>query len=105
MATLAFASASASAQSTLAQDNRELLQQLQAVHGLQPAQMDKIRAIFAGSNIIGQGNPAITRHPLTPEQCKEQAHAQGVIFENPRFERICGAKYMAPLYNPQPQTA
>ncbi len=100
---LALASASASAQSTLVQNNRELLDQLQAVHGLQPAQMDRIRTIFAGSNVIGQGNPAITSHPLTPAQCKEQARAQGIVFENPRFERICGVKYMAPLYDPKTQ--
>jgi len=92
------------AQTTLAQNNAQMLQQLQAVHGLQPAQMERIRAIFAGSNIIGQGNPAVTRHPLTAEQCVAQSHAKGIVFENPRFERICGAKYMAPLYNPRTQT-
>jgi formylglycine-generating enzyme required for sulfatase activity len=96
-------SASSGAQ-TLAQNNTQMLQQLQTVHGLQPAQMERSRAIFAGSNIIGQGNPAITRHPLTTAQCVAQAHAKGVVFENPRFERVCGAKYMAPLYNSRMQT-
>jgi hypothetical protein len=81
-----------------------LLQQLQAVHKLQPAQMDAIRAIFAGSNIIGQGNPAITRHPLTPAQCEARAREKGIVYGNPRFERICAAKYMAPLYDPATQT-
>ena len=97
-------SASSEAQTTLAQNNAPMLQQLQAVHGLQPAQMDRIRAIFAGSSIIGQGNPAVTQHPLTTTQCAAQAQARGIVFENPRFERICRAKYMAPLYNPGAQT-
>jgi Sulfatase-modifying factor enzyme 1 len=95
--------ASGQTQSTLAENNAILFQQLQTVHGLQPAQINKIRAIFAGSRIIGQGNPAITRHAMTPEQCEARAHAAGVIFEDPQFERICGAKYMAPLYNPATQ--
>jgi hypothetical protein len=97
-------SASAQTSLTVVQNNAVLLQQLQAVHKLQPSQMDAIRTIFAGSNIIGQGNPAITSHPLTPAQCEAQARQQGIVFENPRFERICGAKYMAPLYDPATQT-
>ena len=102
--TLCVATSGTEAQSTLAQNNSVLLQQLQAAHGLQPAQMDRIRRIFAGSNIIGQGNPVITQHPLTPAQCEARASAAGVVFENPRFEGICGAKYMAPLYDPATQT-
>ncbi|HEX4674691.1 MAG TPA: hypothetical protein VH209_05145, partial [Steroidobacteraceae bacterium] len=89
----------AAAQTTLAERNTELLHQIEEVHHLTPAQMEKIRAIFAGSRIIGQGNPAITQHPATPEQCAAKLHQQGVVYANPRFERICGAKYMAPLYD------
>jgi formylglycine-generating enzyme required for sulfatase activity len=88
---------------TLAERNSELLGQIEEVHKLTPAQMDKIRAIFAGSRIIGQGNPAITQHPVTPEQCEAKLRQQGVAYANPRFERICGAKYMAPLYDPATQ--
>ena len=88
---------------TLAERNAELLHQIEDVHKLSPAQMDKIRAIFAGSRIIGQGNPAITQHPVTPEQCEAKLRQQGAAYANPRFERICGAKYMAPLYDPATQ--
>jgi hypothetical protein len=95
--------ATADAQTTRAENNAKLLEQLQQVHGLQPAQMDKIRAIFARSPVIGQGNPAITRHPLTPEQCELTLQQQGAKYANPQFERICGAKYMAPLYDPATQ--
>lgn len=96
-------SLSATAQTTLAERNAELFRELQEVHGLTPQQMQKIKAIFAGSRIIGQGNPAITQHPMTPEQCKARVQQQGATYGNPRFERICGAKYMAPLYNPKTQ--
>jgi hypothetical protein len=97
---LALACTSAQAQATLAERNAELLRELQEVHGLSAAQMDKIRAIFAGSRIIGQGNPAITQHPVTPEQCQLKLKQQGVAYANPHFAQICGAKYMAPLYDP-----
>jgi len=95
--------ASAAAQTTLAGNNAGLFQQLQTVHGLRPDQMEKIRRIFAGSPVIGQGNPAISKHPVTAEQCAARLAAQAVSYVNPRFERICGARYLAPLYDPATQ--
>lgn len=97
-----------SAQTSLAENNALLLRQVQEVHGLDTSQMDKLREIFARSRVIGQGNPAITRHPLTPGQCELKLKQSGVTYADPRFERICGAKYMAPLYDPateQPEDA
>jgi hypothetical protein len=86
---------------SLQQQNEILLQQLQREHGLSDQQMSEIRKIFAGSRYhIGQGNPAVTEHPVTPEQCKVKLEQLGVHYENPRFEKICKAKYMAPLYDP-----
>jgi formylglycine-generating enzyme required for sulfatase activity len=90
----------AGATSELAERNQQLFQQLQAVHGLTDRQMAALRALFAGSGVIGQGNPAITLHPVTPEQCRAKLAAQHVDYANPEFERICGGKYMAPLYDP-----
>jgi len=89
---------------TLAERNAKLFTELQQVHGLSDEQMATIRAIFAGSRIIGQGNPAITQHPLTPEQCLARLQQRGGSFENACFERICGRKYMAPLYDPAHQS-
>ncbi len=89
------------AQTTLAERNEELFRQLQAEHQLTPAQMARIREIFAASRIIGQGNPAITQHPVTPEQCAAKLQQQGINYANARFQRICGAKHMAPLYDPK----
>lgn len=100
---IALLSTLADAQTTLAKNNAQLLQQLQTVHRLSPVQMQAIRSVFASSPVIGQGNPAITRHPVTSEQCVAQLRTLSVSYDNPRFERICAARYMAPLYDPATQ--
>jgi formylglycine-generating enzyme required for sulfatase activity len=97
---LAFVLAAAT---TLEQQNEQVLRQLQEVHQLKPQQMAEVRAIFARSGVIGQGNPAITEHPVTPEQCRARLEARSVNYDDGRFEAICGARYMAPLYDPANQ--
>ena len=92
--------APAAAQTSLQEANALLFQQLKSVHNLSAAQMERLQKIFAGSRVIGQGNPAITRHPMTPEQCK--AKIGGISrYDNARNRRICGDRYMAPLYDPR----
>ena len=83
----------------LQEQNVALWRQLQDVHGLSEAQMDAIRVLFARSGYIGQGNPAITHHPVTPQECQTRLEGLSVRYENSAFETICSAKYMAPLYN------
>lgn len=80
--------------------NEQLFSQLQSVRGLSDRTIEAIRAIFAHSGFIGQGNPAISEHPETPEQCRAKLERQSVSYANLEFERICHAKYMAPLYDP-----
>lgn len=65
--------------------NLALFEQLRAAHGLSPEQMQRIRAVFAGSRVIGQGNPAITRHPLSVAQCEARVQASGAQYGNPLF--------------------
>ena len=93
-----------SVQAIRAAQNERLLRELQRVHGLSDAQMTVIREIFAASAIIGQGNPAVTRHPMSREQCAATLASAHVSYTNARFERICGHKYMAPLYDPSRQS-
>lgn len=95
----------AAADTALQQANAVLFQQLQAVHRLSDAQMQRVRQIFARSGFIGQGNPAITRHPMTPEQCRARIPGGPDSYANSRNERICGDTYMAPLYDPRSQSA
>jgi hypothetical protein len=83
--------------------NEILFRQLKEARGLTDDQIAAIRKIFEASGYIGQGNPAVTRHPVTPEQCQAKLKQQGVQYENPRYEKICGGKYLAPLYDPKTQ--
>lgn len=89
--------------SALEEQNEILFRQLQQVHKLTGEQMAAIRKIFANSGIMGQGNPAVTRHPVTPEEAQAKLKRLGVNYDNPTFEKICGDKYMAPLYDPKIQ--
>lgn len=99
-ATLAISGAPAE---TLAEANETLFRQLQAVHGLSDAQMQELRGSFARSGFIGQGNPAIVEHPETPLQCQAKLDNRHLGYADPEFERICGGKYLAPLYDPASQ--
>ncbi len=85
---------------TLAENNEALFRQLAAAHRLSEAQLAWIREIFARSGFMGQGNPAITRHPMSPQECAARAPGGGAGYADRRFERICGRPYMAPLYDP-----
>jgi hypothetical protein len=93
----------ASGETAFARNNDVLFKQLAEVHRLTPGQLDRVRAIFERSGYIGQGNPAITEHPLTPGQCRTRAPAGGAPDADAEFERICQARYMAPLYDPRSQ--
>lgn len=92
---------------TLAQNNEAMFRDMQEWRGLSGATMDRIRAIFAGAPQMGQGNPAITRHPMTPAEAA--ARLGGSVesvrrgYRNARFERICGRPYEVPLYDPATQ--
>ncbi len=103
MIALAGFTAPAAAQSTLKQANAVLFQQLEKVHHLSSAQIARVQEIFARSGFMGQGNPKITRHPMTPEQCQARIPSGG--YDNARNTRICGDKYMAPLYDPRTESA
>ncbi|MEM9242120.1 MAG: hypothetical protein AAGB07_19290, partial [Pseudomonadota bacterium] len=86
---------------TLQQNNEAMFREMQQARGLSNGEMQKIRQIFAGSSVIGQGNPAVTRRPLTREQLTAKLGKDPKSFyRNSQFERICGEKWMAPLYDP-----
>ncbi len=97
-----------SAQS-LAENNAAMFALMQKERGVSDASIARVREVFAGSRVIGQGNPAVTRHPLSPEQAAARmgSTVDGVRerYRNPAWERICGGKWMAPLYDPQTETA
>ncbi len=90
-------------QQTRRAQNAALLERIRTVHPLSDAQMHELGEIFAHSTYIGQGNPAVTVHPAGPASCRARLDSAGVDYADPRFERICGAPYMAPLYDPATQ--
>ena len=102
---LILGSASAVHAESFAEQNERLFEQLAQVHGLNESQMTRIRNIFRASGFVGQGNPAVADHPTTPAQCRASLGAKLESYANPEFEKICGAKYMAPLYDPSTESA
>lgn len=84
----------------LVAQNEVLLKQIQTVHALTDSQMVLVRRIFERSGYIGQGNPAVTKHPMTAEECEAKLRLLNVNYENVQYESVCGDKYMAPLYDP-----
>jgi formylglycine-generating enzyme required for sulfatase activity len=85
----------------LAKQNEALFGRIHAVLGYSDEEIKKLKSVFADSPFIGQGNPQITKHPITSEQCKERLDKSGVKYENVEFDKICGSKFMAPLYDPE----
>jgi hypothetical protein len=84
---------------TLEERNDVLIQNMQRSLGLDDAQVAAVRAIFAASTQgwIGQGNPTVTVHPLSRDECLERrARATELAPEDPR----CGSPNMVPLYDP-----
>jgi len=102
---LLIGAAACAAQSTLVQLNEAMFKDIQDARGLDARQMQRLREIFAASGFAGQGNPAITEHPVTPAACRASLEEKGIVYANPEFERICRAKYMAPLYDPRTSRA
>lgn len=90
---------------TFQQQNEALLHRLQQEHGLDEAAMQRIRAIFARSGFIGQGNPALSQHPQTSDQCRAKREHVSPRNGEQDFAGVCGGPYMAPLYDPAHHSA
>lgn len=56
------------------------------------------------SPYIGQGNPKVTVHPITKEQCLEKLAKESISYKNSEYKKICNSEYMAPLYDPSKET-
>lgn len=93
--------ASASATGTeLEKRNEAMLLELGRAHGYTPGQVEAVRRIFASSRFAGQGNPAISKHPLTPVECRDRLGGKAAAQGDPLFAKVCGGPFMAPLYDP-----
>jgi hypothetical protein len=91
---------------TLEEQNEELFAAMEQGLALSDAQMAEVRAIFARSGNLGQGNPAVTDHPMTPDECQQRAAvAAGTDVDDRDLAAICGAPFMAPLFDPARDSA
>lgn len=89
---------------TLAENNEAMFALMQTARGVSATEIARIREIFEASGWMGQGNPAITRHPMTPAEAQARLPQDAyAYYRNARFERICGEPFMAPLYDPATQ--
>ena len=82
---------------TIDKQREALFRRMAAALDLDGPTVDKMKAIFAGSKIMGQGNPKVTNYPMTRKQCREKRAAAGVV-EAPH--PLCGAPYMVPVFDP-----
>lgn len=71
---------------------RELAQELK----LSPKAISRVRAVFAGSPILGQGNPAVSKHPMTRRECRRVREDAGL---QPAHVAACGGPNMVPVYD------
>ncbi len=81
---------------TLEEQKEALIQNLANVQGLTATEAAEVRRIFESSRALGQGNPEITRHPMTREECRKIRASAEIAPADAR----CGAPYMVPLYDP-----
>lgn len=81
---------------TLAEQRRQLFERLAAESGFDAPSLARVRAIFEGSLVLGQGNPVHTRHPMTRQQCQEIRSRSQLLHADPR----CGARHMVTVFDP-----
>ncbi len=89
---------------TLNENNEALFAALQEVHALSDAQIESVRVVFRRAGFMGQGNPAISVHPVGEDDCRARLVELEIDYDNAQFVEICGHRYMAPLYDPETQT-
>jgi hypothetical protein len=82
---------------TLEEQRRRLFARMEEGLGLSADRMAAVEAIFAASPVLGQGNPALTLHPMSRSECRRIRREAGVGIAN---EPSCGAPGMVRLEGP-----
>ncbi len=81
---------------TLDAQRRRLFGRMENELGISGEAMERVQAIFAASPVLGQGNPAISRHPMKRSECRRIREEAGLT--GARVE-ACGAPNMVPIYD------
>ena len=82
---------------TLLEQRQAMVRRMRAAGVVDDAGAAEVEALLGKSKITGQGNPAMTKHPLTRSECIAQRRESGVRDEK---KPACGAPFMAPLWDP-----
>ncbi|WP_437971553.1 SUMF1/EgtB/PvdO family nonheme iron enzyme [Sorangium sp. So ce260] len=82
---------------TLDEQRVRLFARMRRELALSDEAMRQVEAIFAASPVLGQGNPALTRHPMSRSECR---HIRKLADVEPAREPACGALGMVPLFDP-----
>ncbi|WP_437878622.1 SUMF1/EgtB/PvdO family nonheme iron enzyme [Sorangium sp. So ce513] len=82
---------------TLDEQRRRLFGAMRRELALSDEAMRRVEEIFAASPVLGQGNPALSRHPMSRSECRRIRTLAGV---EPAREPACGAPGMVPLFDP-----
>ncbi len=82
---------------TLEEQRAALFRRMGPMLKLTEEQLKSVKTIVERSKLMGQGNPAVTKYPLTRKECREKRNDLGGFdADEPR----CGAPFMAPMYDP-----
>lgn len=86
---------------TLEEQRQQLFARLESELGLSSEQLARVRQVFEGSPILGQGNPRLSVHPVGRAECR------AALAERPLRpgDAVCGAPFMAALYDQQVASA
>ena len=82
---------------TLAEQRSALFTNMRNQLDLSPGALDAIEAVFAKSDHLGQGEPKVTKHPMTRAECR--AIREKSPEAHPADPR-CGAPNMVSLFDP-----
>lgn len=83
--------------STLDEQRQRLFARMRRELAMSDVELHAVEAIFAASPVLGQGNPAISRHPMSRSECRRIRREAGI--ESKRVP-ACGAPGMVPLFDP-----
>jgi hypothetical protein len=84
-----------SGRDALEEQRRALLHEMVDELHLSNEQIEDVRTVFERSTVIGQGNPGVTVHPMTREECR--SIRQSAVVER-AHDAVCGSPNMAPIY-------
>lgn len=82
---------------TLEEQKQALLVNLERTLELDGKAVAEVSSIVMGERWLGQGNPKVTKHPMTRAECREIRKAKGPL---PEGDPRCGKPNMAPLFDP-----